>query len=85
MGSRAARFKLYAEAYFRFQKAVALDPANAKYVNNLAVLAESQGHFEEAVQLYEKALSLAPKNRRIKENYEKLQAYLKPRAAKPPA
>jgi len=85
MGSRAAQFKLYAEAYFRFQKAAALAPSNPKYLNNLAVLAESRGQFEEAVRLYEKALSLAPGNRRIKENYEKLQAYLKPRAPKPPA
>ena len=85
MGSRAVQFKLFAEAFFRFQKAAALEPSNAKYLNNLAVLAESQGRFEEAVQWYQKALALAPGNKKIKDNYEKLQAYLKPRAPKPPA
>jgi len=85
MGSRAAKFRLYHEAYFRFQKAVQLDPSNAWYLNNLAVLSESRGRFEEAKDLYEKALALAPKNKKIKANYEKLQTYLKDRAPQPPA
>lgn len=84
MGSRAAKFSLYQEAYFRFQKAVDLDPSNAWYLNNLAVLAESRGLFDEAKGHYEKALVLAPHNKKIKENYEKLQAYLKLRAPQPP-
>lgn len=85
MGSRAAKFRLYQEAYFRFQKAVELDPSNAWYLNNLAVLAESRGRFEEAKTHYEKALALAPHNKKIKANYDKLQSYLKDRAPQPPA
>jgi len=85
MGSRAAKFGLYQEAYFRFLKAVELDPSNAWYLNNLAVLAESRGRFEEAESLYEKALALAPQNKKIKANHEKFQAYLKDHAPQPPA
>ena len=85
MGARAARFHLYAEAYFRFQKAAALAPADARYLNNLAVLAETQGRFDEAGTLYKKALALDPKNKKIKFNDDKLQAYLKPPPSKPPA
>jgi len=85
MGARAAKFHLYVEAYFRFKKAAALDPADARYLNNLAVLAESQGRFDEAKALYARALALDPKNSKIKSNDDKLQAYLKPAAPKRPA
>jgi Flp pilus assembly protein TadD len=85
MGARAVKFHLYAEAYFRFRKAAELDPSEARYLNNLAVLAETQGRFDEAQALYKKALALNPKNKKIKFNDDKLQAYLKPPPPKPPA
>ncbi len=76
LGTRAAKFNLYQEAYLRFERASALDPSNARYLNNLAVLAEALGRLEEAEAHYARAVALAPNDKRIRENHEKLQAYL---------
>jgi len=83
LGTQATKAGLYREAYFRFERAAALDPSNARYLNNLAILAEALGKLELAEEYYAKAVKLAPGDKRIRENHEKLKAYLDP--GKPPA
>jgi Flp pilus assembly protein TadD len=69
-GVDVAKRGLWAEARFRFERAVALDPANASAFNNLAVACEQQGDFEKARQAYEEALRLKPGHRQIQQNYD---------------
>ena len=61
---------LWREAVYRWQRAIQLDPDNAKAQNNLGVAYEQQGEFELAEQHYQKALELAPDNTFIRQNYE---------------
>lgn len=83
LGTQAAKAGLYREAYFRFSRAAVLDPSDARYHNNLAVLAEALGDLVLAEAHYAKAVELAPGDKRIRENHEKLKAYLD--TGKPPA
>lgn len=63
------------EAAFRFQKAVAADGDNPRAFNNLAVARESLGQWEAAREAYEKALALAPKDGRIRQNYDRFMSF----------
>jgi len=64
------------EAAFRFEKSLRLEPENAFAQNNLGVASENIGDFEKAKTAYEKALALDPQNARIRENCDRLIAYL---------
>ncbi|HET8646851.1 MAG TPA: tetratricopeptide repeat protein [Vicinamibacteria bacterium] len=69
-GIEVARRGLWNEARFRFEKAVAVAPENARALNNLAVALEQQGTFDKAREAYEKALKLEPGNMYIQQNYD---------------
>lgn len=69
-GLKVAQKGLWQEARFRFERAVALDPANAAALNDLAVSLEQMGEFEEARKAYEKALELKPGDIYIQQNYD---------------
>ena len=69
-GIAVAKKGLWAEARFRFEKAVELDPRNAAALNNLAVACEQQGDFGRAREAYEEALKLKPRQRHIQQNYD---------------
>jgi Flp pilus assembly protein TadD len=69
-GVEVAKKGLWAEARFRFEKAVELDPRNAAALNNLAVACEEQGDFAQAREAYEQALKLKPGQRQIQQNYD---------------
>ena len=69
-GLKVAQKGLWQEARFRFERAVALDPANASALNDLAVSLEQMGEFEEARKAYEKALELKPGDIYIQQNYD---------------
>lgn len=69
-GIEAAQKGLWNEARFRFERAVALEPDNAKALNDLAVAYEHQGEFEKARKSYEKALELKPGDSYIQQNYD---------------
>jgi len=64
------------EAAFRFGKAVQADPGNAFAQNDLGVALESVGEYEKALASYTKAQELEPRNEKIRENRDRLQAYL---------
>jgi Tfp pilus assembly protein PilF len=74
-GARVARNSYWQEARFRFQEAVKLDPSNARAHNNLAVSMEALGEFSAAFEEYKKAVSLAPNNRDIRDNYTKFAEF----------
>ena len=61
---------LWKEAAYRWEKAVGLDPLNARAHNNLGVAYERGGKFEEALDAYETALELNPRSDHIRQNYE---------------
>jgi Flp pilus assembly protein TadD len=69
-GLEAAQHGLWTEARFRFERAVALDPNNAKAHNDLAVALEQQGEFQKARDAYEQALKLKPGDDQIQQNYD---------------
>jgi len=53
------------EAQYRWRQIAAADASNANVTNNLAVAAEVAGRFEEAFELYDKAVSLSAGDGRI--------------------
>ncbi len=69
-GVELAPHGLWREALYRWQRALELDPNNAKARNNLAVAYEQSGQFELAEEHYRKAVELAPDNTYIRQNYE---------------
>lgn len=76
-GTKAFKLKLYKEAELRFKQAVQKDPKNPYYFNNLAIICEILGKIDEARNYYQEALKLAPKDKKIKENYERFENYVK--------
>lgn len=68
-GVQMAQRNLWNEAYFRFQQAAALEPANPRILNNLGVASEARGRFDEALKHYQGALRLAGGDAEIKRNY----------------
>lgn len=69
-GVDMARRGLWTEARFRFERAVKLDPENARALNDLAVALEQHGEFDKARESYDKALQLKPKETYIQQNYD---------------
>ncbi len=53
------------EAQYRWRQVAAEDARHAGVVNNLAVAAEAGGHFDEAFELYDKAIALSGGDERI--------------------
>jgi Flp pilus assembly protein TadD len=74
-GVKVAMKGSWNEAAFRFQKAVTADGTNARAFNNLAVARESLGQFDMAREAYEKAVALAPRDERIRQNYDRFLSF----------
>ena len=53
------------EADYRWRQLAAVDASNANVTNNLAVAAEAVGRFDEALELYDKAVALTGSDARI--------------------
>jgi Tfp pilus assembly protein PilF len=68
-GVDMAKRGLWSEALFRFRRADAEDPENPRILNNLAVSYEAVGQFDEAMELYKRAVKLDPANAELKRNY----------------
>ncbi len=64
--------KQYDEAISEFQKALKLDPKNARVLYNLGVVHESRGDIEMAKTLYTKALEIDPKLSEAQKHLDKL-------------
>jgi tetratricopeptide (TPR) repeat protein len=74
-GSEVARKGLWREAVFRFEQAIAKEPANARAHNNLAVALEATGEFARALEEYKKALQLDPNDSYIHRNYARFAEF----------
>ena len=70
-GAEAARINLWREAMFRFQRAVQMNPSDARALNDLAVAYEGNGEFEKARDTYTLALRLDKSNQYIQKNYRR--------------
>lgn len=69
-GIEVAQRGLWREAIYRWQRAVEIDPTYAAAYNNLGIGYEHEGELDKAREAYEKAVSLAPKDQQIRQNYE---------------
>ncbi|OGD24552.1 MAG: hypothetical protein A2Y56_13105 [Candidatus Aminicenantes bacterium RBG_13_63_10] len=85
IGVWAAEHDLWAEAAYRWRRALETEPNSAIARNNLAVAYEKQGLFEEARREYELALKLAPAHVKIKANFQRFKLALESKDEKPPA
>ena len=74
-GRQAAKFGLWNEAIFRWEKVVKEDPDNSDALNNLAVAYESVGNYEMASDLYEKALALDEDSADIRKNLKRFRSF----------
>jgi Tfp pilus assembly protein PilF len=74
-GTHVAKQGLWREAAFRYEQAIAKDPANARAHNNLAVAMEANGDFSRALAEYKKALELDPNNNYIRRNYARFAEF----------
>jgi len=69
-GISVAQRGLWREAFYRWEKAVELDPSYAAAFNDLAIAYEHEGQLDKARKAYEKATELEPNNAEIKQNFE---------------
>lgn len=74
-GTYMARRGYWREALFRYEKAAALKPDDARTQNDLAVACESLGETARALDAYKKALALQPGDSYIKRNYARFAEY----------
>ncbi len=65
------------EARYRWEMVAREQPDNGRVLNNLAVAAEVLGRFDEAEELYDRALSLAGENQYVNDNRRRLEWFLK--------
>ena len=66
---------LWSEALFRFEQARRIEPEHPKLLSNIAVAHEALGLFEEALNYYQQALKLAPRERDVRRNYSRFVEY----------
>jgi len=74
-GVGMARRDAWREAEYRFRRALELAPTDAQILNNLAVACESNGHYEDAEKYYVQALEADPKDRTIRDNFERFRIF----------
>ncbi|MDH3402365.1 MAG: tetratricopeptide repeat protein [Acidobacteriota bacterium] len=70
-GVDMARRGLWNEALFRFERALAERPSDARILNNIAVSYEALGLFEEALEAYRKGIEAGAANRELRSNYSR--------------
>src|SRR5207245_5282653 len=75
-GVQMAKINLWREALFRFQRAVEINPSDARAHNNLAVAFEANGDYERARKEYLEALKLDRSNQYIQKNYSRFVEFL---------
>ena len=75
-GVQMAKINLWREAMFRFERAVQINPQDARAHNNLAVAYEANGEYEKARKEYLEALRLDRSNQYIEKNYSRFVEFL---------
>jgi Tfp pilus assembly protein PilF len=74
-GAKMAERGLWAEAFFRFERADRLHPNHARTLSNLAVASEALGRFDDAQEYYRRALEIRPSDREIRGNYDRFLGF----------
>ena len=69
-GAEMAKGGNWREAIFRWQRALSLDPSNARLHNNLGVAFESLGEYDKADAEYRAALAAPDAPHEVTENHE---------------
>lgn len=75
-GFKAARRGYWQEALERFVTADKLTPGKARILNNIAVALEANGRFDEARDVYRRALAADPGNRAVKKNLQRFEEFV---------
>lgn len=70
-GVEMARRGLWAEALFRFKQAERLAPGDPQILNNMAVAYEALGEFDQALEVYQRAIKADRTNRDLRRNYSR--------------
>jgi tetratricopeptide (TPR) repeat protein len=74
-GYKAAKRGYWQEALLRFQTANAKEPGQVRILNNLAVALEAVARYDEAKEVYEQAMEIAPADRNLSRNYKYFQEF----------
>ena len=74
-GAQMAKQGNWHEAIFRWQRALTLDPSNARVHNNLGVAYESLGDYAKADTEYLTALAASDVPSEVRENYELFKSF----------
>lgn len=61
---------------FRFERQLRVNPFDPAALNNLAVVKASQGRYDDAMDLLQRAARLAPDNEPIRANLGRLKAWM---------
>lgn len=85
LGVQAARRGYWQEALYRFERARALDPSDAKALNNVAVALEAVGRYEDAKAAYEQAATAAPDDSNLRRNRKAFDEFYRSVVAPPAA
>lgn len=75
-GYKAARRGYWQEALMRFERADRLTPGRPRVLNNLAVALEALGRYDEAGEVYGRALALAPNDAALRRNRERFDEFV---------
>jgi len=51
-----------------FEKAIELDPTNARYLSNMGAILVVEKHYDEAIEIFEKSMKLQPEDGTLKKN-----------------
>jgi Flp pilus assembly protein TadD len=81
-GVRAAKRGYWLEALNRFERANALTPDDQRVLNNLAVALEAVGRFDEAREVYQKAVAGPWQDRRLRRNVERFEKFYEKNVAR---
>jgi tetratricopeptide (TPR) repeat protein len=74
-GFKAAKRGYWQEALLRFQTANAKEPGQVRILNNMAVALEAVARYDEAREVYEQAMAIAPGDRNLSRNYKFFQEF----------
>ena len=74
-GYKAAKRGYWQEALLRFQTANSKEPGQVRILNNLAVALEAVARYDEAKEVHEQAMEIAPADRNLSRNYKFFQEF----------
>ncbi len=80
-GAKAARRGYWQEALMRFERADGLTPNQPRILNNIAVSLEALGRYDEAGEVYRRALAVAPNDSALRRNHHRFEEFVRDHVA----